>query len=161
MRLERALIIVATPVGVVLLYFLLAGEVSWDEAIACGITLAIVCPFAVAVGRTGTVSMHMPVRGVWSLARAMGAVGPELWHTGRGLVRAVRQRPDGMQGVLKTVPFRFGGIGAADVGRRAAVGVALSVAPNGFVLGMEHNRDEAIVHQLMPDGVGGDPEWPI
>ena len=161
MRIDQILIAVATPIGVATLYFLLAGEVSSDEAIACGITLVIVCPFAVAVARTGTVPMRLPARGLWSLVRSLGAVLPELWQTGRGLVQALRQRPAAMQGVIKMVPFRFGAFDPADIARRAAVGTALSVAPNGFVVGMDHERDELIVHQLTPGPVGGDPEWPL
>ena len=140
MRLDQAVLVVATPVGAALLYFLLAGEVTSDEAIACGITLAIVCPFAVAVARTGAVPLRMTSRGLWSAARGFAAVLPDLWRTGRGLVQAVRQRPDAMQGVIHTVPFRFGAFDAGDIGRRAAVATAMSVAPNGFVIGMDHQR---------------------
>lgn len=161
MRIDHVLIAVATPVCAALLYFLLAGEVSWDEAIACGITLVIVCPFAVAVARTGTVPMRFSARGMWSLLRSVGAVLPELWQTACGLVQAVRQRPEAMQGVIQRVPFRFGAFDPVDVGRRAAVGTALSVAPNGFVIGMDHERDELIVHRLTPEPVGGDREWPL
>ena len=105
--------------------------------------------------------MRIAARGVGSLGRAFGAVVPDLWRVARGLLQAVRRRPDEMQGVITHVPFRFGGAGADDAGRRAVVVSAVSLAPNGFVVGMDDERNELIVHQLVPGAIRDDREWPL
>ena len=140
-----------------MLYFLLAGEVSWGEAIACGITLAIACPFAVAVGRTGTVTMKVPGRGVWSLVRAVAAVGPELWRTGWGYggggAAAAGRDAGGVKDSAVSVRRHWGGrCGAAGGGG----GWRCRWHRTGSCWGWGHERDEAIVHQLVPGcGRGG------
>lgn len=151
---------IATIVGSVGLYFLLAGEVSWSEAIACAIVLAVTGPFAVALVRVETVPMRVSWRGWFAILSACRSLVPELWSVGRGLSRAVLRRPEGMQGVVRRVPFRFGALDEDDIGRRAAVVTALSLAPNGFAVEMDHEADELLLHQLVDTPVGGDREWP-
>ena len=160
MRADHVVIAVATPVGVALLYVLFAGEVSVAEAIAGAPVVIIATLYALAWQRCGTVDLRMPARWAGVLARAYLAVLPDLWRVGRGLAQAVR-RPVEMQGVIKHVPFRVGGSGADDSGRRAVVVSAVSLAPNGFVVGMDHDRDELIVHQLVPVAIRDDREWPL
>lgn len=160
MRADHVVIAVVTPPGVAALYFLLAGEVSWNEAIACAPVVIVASFYALILARAGTVELQVAARGLAAMLRSVAAVLPDLWRVGRGLLQAMRQRPAEMQGVITHVPFRFGGVGSDDVGRRATVVTAISLAPNGFAVGMDHVRDELIVHQLVPDAVGGDPEWP-
>ncbi len=161
MRADHVVIAVATPVGVALLYVLFAGEVSVAEAIAGAPVVIIATLYALALQRCGTVDLRVAARWVGVPARACLAVLPDLWRVGRGLVQAVRRRPDEMQGVIKHVPFRVGGAGADDAGRRAVVVSAVSLAPNGFVVGMDDERDELIVHQLVPVAMRDDREWPL
>ena len=161
MRADQVVIAVATPLAIPPLYFLFAGEVSGSEAIACAPVVAVAVVYALRLAKCGTVELRVAVRGVVSLARACVAVVPDSWRVGRGLVQAVRRRPEEMQGVITHVPFRFGGVDSDDVGRRAAVVAAISLAPNGFALGMDHERDELIVHQLVPESAGGNREWPL
>jgi hypothetical protein len=160
MRVDHVVIAVATPPGAALLYFLLAGEVSQSEAIACAPVVAVASFYALILARSGTVELRLAGRGMLSLLRGCVAVVPDTWRVGRGLMQAVRRRPDEMQGVVTHVPLRFGGVDRDDVGRRAAVVAAISLAPNGFAVGMERERDELIVHQLVPAPIGGDREWP-
>lgn len=161
MRTDRVVIAAAIPPGAALLYFLFAGEVSASEAIACAPVVVVASLYALMLARFGTVELQIRARGVGSLARAVVAVVPDTWRVGRGLLQAVRRRPEAMQGVITHVPFRFGGVGSDDVGRRAAVVAAMSLAPNGFAVGMDHERDELILHQLVRDASGDDAEWPL
>lgn len=152
MRADRVVIAVATPLGVALLYFLFAGEVSVGEEIACAPVVVVASLYARALARSETVAMQVTARGLGSLLRGSLAVVPDCWRVGCGLMKAG-------PGAMTRVPFRFGGPGRDDVGRRAAVVAGMSLAPNGFVVGQD--GDELIVHQLAPGPVGGDPEWPL
>lgn len=149
-----------TLVGVASLYFLLAGEISGGEAIASLVVIVIALFYAAALANTRSVPMQLGLRGVATLGRSLIGVVPEMARVGRALVRAIGGGPAGVQGTVVHVPFRFGALTAEDIGRRAAVVTAVSLAPNGIALGMDHEADELIVHQLVPQPIGGDREWP-
>lgn len=161
MRADQLVIAVATPAGTAFLYFLLAGELSVAEAIACVPVEIIACLYAVAAARTGTAPLQLAARGVWSLVKACGAVLPDMLRVCRGLLLAVLGRRDAAGFGVKHVPFRFGALRADDIGRRAAIGLAVSLSPNGFALGMDYETDELIVHQFVHHPIGGDREWPV
>ncbi len=160
MRADQVVIAFATPVGVGLLYVLLAGEASVSEALACAPVVVIANAYALALARSGTVGLRIAPRGVMLLLRSCAAVVPDSVRVGRGLARAVWRRPAEMLGVVKHVPFRYGSRDSSEAGRRASVVTAMSLAPNAFVVGMEPERHELIVHQLVPDAIGGGPDWP-
>ena len=149
-----------TLVGVVALYFLLADEVSGGEAIASLVVVVIALFYVGALANTRSVPLRLGSRGVGALVRSLVGVVPEMVRVGMALVRAIGGGPDRVQGAVVHVPFRFGALTAEDIGRRAAVVTAISLAPNGIALGMDHEADELIVHQLVPRPVGGDREWP-
>lgn len=56
--------------------------------------------------------------------------------------------PRQSRGTLRAVPFRAGGDGAGDVGRRALAEGLGSLAPNTIVIGVDGDRDLLLVHQL-------------
>ena len=152
--------IIGVSAGVIGLYFLLAGEISVDEVIAVLPVLVLALLYTHALRQARSVTMRVGAHGAWRLVRSLARVPPELWQVGHALLRAIVERPSAMQGVVKRVPFRFGALTAEDVGRRAAVVTAISLAPNGIALGMDHEGDELMVHQLVPQAVGGNWEWP-
>ncbi|GEM_PF-4653030 len=147
-------------VAVAGLYFVLAGEVSQAEVIA----LLPVLLLAAIYDRAGTKAQFVPLRigikGVSVLARSVLAIVPEMWRVGGALCRCIHHPAATSPGTILSVPFRFGALKAEDVGRRAAVVTAVSLAPNGIVLGMAHGTDELIVHQLVQRPLGGGAEWP-
>jgi multisubunit Na+/H+ antiporter MnhE subunit len=60
-----------------------------------------------------------------------------------------------VRGAFVAVPFRHGEPGdPEDSARRALVVAGLSVAPNSVVVGVDDERDEVLVHQLVPDAAG-------
>jgi hypothetical protein len=53
------------------------------------------------------------------------------------------------------VPFRYGSSDdPEDAARRALLVAGLSVTPNSVVVGVDADRDEVLVHQLVPDAAG-------
>ena len=142
------------------LYFLLAGELSQAEAIALVPVLLLTLIYDRAGRSAQSVPLRIGAKGVRVLAGSVFAIGPELWRVGGALFRCILHPGATLSGAVLQVPFRFGTLTAEDVGRRAAVVTAISLAPNGIALGMAHGTDELIVHQIVPQPVGGDVEWP-
>ncbi len=60
----------------------------------------------------------------------------------------LRQR----RGVFRAVPFKAGGDGSRDVGRRAIAEALGSLAPNTIVIGIDPDRNLLLVHQLYEQG---------
>ena len=60
--------------------------------------------------------------------------------------------PRQKRGRLRAVPFRAGGDGSRDVGRRALAEGLGSLAPNTIVLGIDSEHDLLLVHQLHRNG---------
>jgi hypothetical protein len=54
------------------------------------------------------------------------------------------------RGRLRALPFRHGGGGSADQGRRAMAEGLGSFAPNTIILGVDESRDLIFAHQLVP-----------
>ena len=142
------------------LYFVLAGEVSQAEAIALVPVLLLTAIYDRAGRKAQSVKLRIGMKGIWMLARSALAIVPELWSVGGALYRCILKPAAASSGDILHVPFRFGALSAEDVGRRAAVVTAISLAPNGIALGMVHGTDELMVHQLVRRPLGGDAEWP-
>lgn len=153
----RPALLLATVGG---LYFVLAGEVSEAEAVALVPVLLLTVIYDRAGRNARSVPLRIGMKGVSMLARSVLAIVPEMWRVGGALCRCILQPAAASPGVVLQVPFRFGALKAEDVGRRAAVVTAISLAPNGIALGMAHATDELIIHQLVQQPVGGDAEWP-
>jgi hypothetical protein len=60
--------------------------------------------------------------------------------------------PRQTRGSLRAVPFRAGGEGSLDVGRRALAEGLGSLAPNTIVIGIDGDHDLLLVHQLHRSG---------
>lgn len=155
MRADQLAIAVATPVSAGALYLLLAGEVSIGEVIACAAAVALASGYAFARAGTASVPMRLPLRAVPVLGRAARSVIPDTLRVGRALLAAFR----GAEGSVCRQAFHFGGDNPADAGRRACVVIAISLAPNGYVLGAEDDGD-LVLHRLHPAPPSDDREWP-
>ncbi len=60
-----------------------------------------------------------------------------------------------VRGAFVAAPFRHGEQGdPEDSARRALVVAGLSAAPNSVAIGVDDQRDEVLVHQLVPDPAG-------
>ena len=72
------------------------------------------------------------------------------WVSWEAIVQLLRPRAS--RGTFRAVPFRAGGEGSRDVGRRAVAEAFGSVAPNTIIIGIDPDGDLLLVHQLRRTG---------
>ncbi len=148
------------------LYLVFAGQVSGTE-VAAGIPAAGLAAAYAGLRRRGE-SRPMRLRGPWLrlTLSPIASVAGDVARVGVQLLRAVLVPGSHVAGTVSRQPFRPGGTGPADAGRRALVTLASSLAPNGFVLeappsellGGEH---ALLMHRLAPGRADPDGEWPV
>ena len=141
------------------LYLLLAGEASVDEDAAAVLTASagLACVLLVR----GVTDRPMVLHASWHrvIARPAGALAPDSWHVGRALARAAFGR--GSSGRLTWQAFHAGGPNPDDRGRLALATLALSLAPNGYVLDRPGGADALLMHRLAASAAEPDPVWPL
>lgn len=141
-------------------YWLWSGNLSKHELIAG----ALACGFGVGFSRLLRRSSARPLRlrrTGFVAGRALVALAAESWAAAGALARAIRQRPAGSAGTMRLEPFRQGGDGAEDAGRRALVTWGKSLGPNQFVVDIPESGDGLCVHSLRPSAPSTDWEWPV
>lgn len=128
-------------------YLLLIDTVSAPELYAgAGATLLAAIAFEVSreVGLAeATISPAWLVRGWRVIASVPRHIVLVSWAALAQLVA-----PRSVRGRFRAVPFRAGGDGVRDVGRRALSEALGSLAPNTIVVGVDPDRDLILVHQL-------------
>lgn len=137
-------------------YWLLVGQLSADEI---GLGLwggALAALWAVAVSRTADIRFRFEWKAVAAVAEAIAGVPRAATQVTRLLIAGGRRRPRG--GIIEQRFHHGRERSAADATRRAAVLLAVSLAPDRFVLGHEDGRLR--VHRLAGGAPGGDEEWP-
>ena len=104
-----------------------------------------------AARRQGVAEARMSARWLakswWVIA---GVPRQIAWVSWQALAQLVSPRE--ARGTLRAVPFRAGGEGSSDVGRRALAEGLGSLAPNTIVIGIDGERDLLLVHQLRCSG---------
>jgi multisubunit Na+/H+ antiporter MnhE subunit len=117
---------------------------------------------AAALGATAAELVHgqnlvrVRLRPAW-LRRAWRPLVTLFPDTARVMVVLFRQlaHPERSRGRFLAVPFRSGHeSGAHDATRRALAKAAGSFTPNGYVVGVDAERDLMLVHQLHPTRAG-------
>lgn len=73
-----------------------------------------------------------------------------VWVSWQAFAQLVAPRQT--RGTLRAVPFRAGGEGSRDIGRRALAEGLGSLAPNTIVIGIDGEHDLLLVHQLHRSG---------
>ncbi len=141
------------------LYFLFAGQFSPDEAGAAAGTAAVgaICLVLIRAATTRHLSLAAPWHRV--LGAPLAQLAPDTWRVGGALVRALAG--GGHRGVATWQPFRHGGDDPADAGRRGLVVLAVSLAPNGYVLDLPENAGALLLHRLVPAPAQPDRTWPL
>jgi hypothetical protein len=141
-------------------YLLFAGQVSSQEIAAGLVATAPATGFAVLLHRAR--SRRMRLRAPWFrlVGRPLAALFPDVVRVGLRLLRALWRPPDGAAGMVARQPFRYGDADAGDAGRRGMTTLALSVAPNGYVMNVPAGDDAVLMHRLAPAVPDPDPEWP-
>jgi hypothetical protein len=140
------------------LYALLAGQISLTEAAAGLIATGLAAGYGVLLHRSGSRVLALSAPWPRMVLRPLAALVPDAWRVGRVLLTVLWRRPEGSVGTRSRQTFRRGGHGGEDAGRRGIVTLALSLAPNGYVLGI--GPSDISLHRLAPATPSGDREWP-
>jgi multisubunit Na+/H+ antiporter MnhE subunit len=137
-------------------YLLLVGQFSADEIglALCGGALAAL--WFGALSRTADIRFRFEWKAIVTVLDAVAAVPVAAARVTWLLVRAGRRRP---RGSIGEQPFEHGrDRDAADATRRAAVLLAISLAPDRYAL--LHEDDRLSTHRLAAGPSGGDKRWP-
>jgi len=145
--------------GFLPLYLLLAGSLDWQEMVA-GAGLSVLAALAVTVThRAGKLHFQPRLRWLKHFRRLPGKVLADC-----GIVGAALLRREKSTGIFRTIPFAPGGEDAESAARRALVVAGASLAPNTYVVAIDTERGQLVLHQLVPTAQppgGGDQEWPL
>jgi hypothetical protein len=139
-------------------YALFAGEVSMTEVVAGLIATGIAVSYSVLLHRSRSRALALWAPWPRVVARPIAALAPDAWRVGRVLLRVLWRRPDGSAGMPDRQPFREGEHDPQDAGRRGVATLGLSLAPNGYVLGIEAGA--IVLHRLVSAAPSADREWP-
>lgn len=140
-------------------YVLFAGQFSADElvaAAACGLVTAL---WALSVRRATSLHFRFERAALSAVARAIARL-PQA--TAKSALVLAKTIVGPVQGFYSERPFLHGTKSApADAGRRAVALLALSLAPNSFVLRAPHDREEINMHDLATMFSREDVRWPV
>ena len=153
------------------LYWLLAGQLSVTEGIAGAIAVTVAAVFAALAERCA--DKRFDLHGPWLrvIFVPLAALVTDSAIVARALLQAIFRRPAGAVGAVYHQGFRIGGDGDRDVGRRALVTLAASLAPNGVVVRVLSDEDAPgagapgagalLLHRLVAALPRADAEWPL
>ncbi len=132
-------------------YMVLIDTVDLPELYA-GIGAALLAGAAYeAARRQGVAEARVSPRWLGRGGRVIASIPRQIaWLSWQAIAQLVAPRED--RGSLRAVPFRAGGDGSSDVGRRALAEGLGSLAPNTIVIGIDGERDLLLVHQLHRSG---------
>ena len=152
----------ASFIAALILYTVFAGDVSWTEAYA-GIPAAAAIAAFVAVQHRGA---DRPLRLRPPLRILFGPIGALVTDTARVGAALLRALVSPVEGRVERLRFTPGGQTPGDAGRRAAVTLAASLTPNGFVLDLApsallHEEPVLLLHRLTPAKTPTDTDWPV
>jgi len=122
-----------------------------DELVAGAAAAALAALLAELV--THQAVLRFQIRAAW-LPRALslpGEVAHDTWTVFAVLARTLLRREPPPRGRFAELPVRYGDDTPLGVTRRVLLTGARSLTPNGFVLGIDRERDVMVVHQLVPD----------
>lgn len=145
--------------GFLPLYLLLAGSLDWQEIIAGAVLSALAALALTVTHRAGKLHFQPRLRWIKYFRRLPGQVLADC-----GLVGAALLRREKIESAFRTIPFDPGGEDAESAARRALVVAGASLAPNTYVVVIDTERGQLLMHQLVPTAQPpgrGDPEWPL
>lgn len=144
----------------VVLSLLFAGNLSLHELISSMVGWGMAIIFIAVIRRAGQ-RRFILVFSAAAFGKVAASLAVESLRVGATLWHVIWRRPTAPVGTLHRQPFRQGGAGPYDAGRRALVTAAKSFAPNEFVVDIPQNGDSLCVHSLARGLNSGDLEWPI
>lgn len=138
------------------LWFLLVGEWNREEVVAAAIAAALAASIAeVARARTGFAA-RIPLRDLAVLPQMLGMVfvdfGILVWAL---LASVVRRRV--FRGELVVREIGGGSAVSRDVGRLAWTVLVASYSPNAYVVDLDPETQQVILHDLVPHRASEEP----
>jgi hypothetical protein len=138
------------------LWFLLVGEWNREEVVAAAIAAALAASLAeVARARTGFAA-RIPLRDLAVLPQMLGMVfvdfGILVWAL---LVSVVRRQV--VRGKLVVREIQGGRAVSRSVGRRAWTVLVASYSPNAYVVDLDPETQQVILHDLVPHRASEEP----
>lgn len=138
------------------LWFLLVGEWNREEVVAAAIAAALAASIAeLARARTGFAA-RIPLRDLAVVPQMLGMVfvdfGILVWAL---LASVVRRRV--VRGELVVREIEGGSAVSRDVGRRAWTVLVASYSPNAYVVDLDPETQQVILHDLVPHRASEEP----
>jgi hypothetical protein len=138
------------------LWFLLVGEWNREEVVAAAIAAALAASIAeLARVRTGFAA-RIPLRDLQALPKALGMVfvdfGILVWAL---VVSAARCRV--VRGEFVSREAEGGGAVTRSVGRRAWAVLLSSYSPNAYVVDLDPESRQVLLHDLVPNRASEEP----
>lgn len=149
--------------GLLLLYLLLAGSVNWQEVVAAVVLAGIAAGAVTATCRTGSLHFQPRLRWLPHFRRLPRQVLVDCLIVGAALARVLFRR-EKIEGTFRSIPFDPGGEDAESATRRALVTAGACLAPNTYVVAIDAEQGQLLLHQLVPSVQppgGGNREWPL
>ena len=151
---SRLRFVLAWSAGSMLLWVLVTSTFQGAELVAGAVVSVLTALVVEAVRERERFAFRPRLRWLRRAAVIPLRVSADTWLLTVALVRHATGSKR-VRGALVAVPFRHGEQGdPEDSARRALVVAGLSVSPNSVVLGVDGERDEVLVHQLVPDAAG-------
>jgi len=137
-------------------YILFVGPFSFSEALAA--IPAVLGGFGFAILQHRNAARRLAVHAPWRrlVAYLAATLAKDTVRVGGALLRTL-VKP--VSGRIAAQAFNPGNDDANAAGRRAAVILAVSLAPNGYVVGVTDNSLQ--VHRLFPAPSKPDTVWPL
>ena len=146
------------------LYLLFAGQASSAELVAGALLGALAAAYEVHVRRLARCKLRLTAPWSRLTVRTLGALARDTGLVGWGLIRAIAGRP--LQGGEARQPFETGDLspgaaGGAAAGHRAIAVLAVSIAPNTYVIDVLEPPQGLLVHRLVARTPAADRQWPV
>jgi multisubunit Na+/H+ antiporter MnhE subunit len=130
------------------LWLLLVDTLRVDEALVGAGAAAIAATVATAVHSRGYIRFQPRAAWLRGVPSLLGAVVVDCGLLGRALWRRVVHR-EHTRGAMLVVPFHHGGDTGRDGARRAVVNFGVSLTPNSYVVDIDPEGDNLLVHRLV------------
>jgi multisubunit Na+/H+ antiporter MnhE subunit len=134
-------------VVLVFLWFLYQGDYNGIEQVAAACAAAVAATVAVVVRRQERTAIRVERRWLRKTAAVPWQVVREFALVTIFLARALRTP---RAGETRRLPFPTGGARPHERGRRVLAAMAITYSPNSYVIDMDEDANEVVVHTLSP-----------
>src|SRR5205823_2513023 len=134
----------------VFLWLLYQGEYNTIEQVAAACAAAVAATLAVLVRRQERAGVRLEARWLAKTAAVPWQIVREFALVTIFLARALAARRVPVTGGIRRLPFPTGGARPHERGRRVIAALAMTYSPNSYVVDMDQDANEVVVHTLSP-----------